>query len=64
MKKLKNLYLWQTKVTDAGVARLKKALPQVEIVRGLELPKEEKKPEVKKDAAKPKEAKKKDEKKK
>src|ERR1051326_579074 len=37
MKKLKNLYVWQTKVTDVGVAKLKKALPQVEIVRGFDL---------------------------
>jgi hypothetical protein len=44
MKKLKSLYLWQTKVTDAGVEKLKKELPQVEIVRGFDLdkPKEDK----------------------
>ena len=48
MKKLKKLYLWQTKVTDAGVAKLQKSLPQVEITRGLDLLKvEEKKPEPK-----------------
>jgi CubicO group peptidase (beta-lactamase class C family) len=39
LKKLKNLYLWQTKVTDTGVAELKKALPHLEIVRGLDLDK-------------------------
>jgi len=56
MKKLKDVYLWQTKVTDTGVAKLKKALPQVEIVRGFDLdkPKEEKKPEPpKKEEKKP-----------
>jgi hypothetical protein len=44
MKKLKSLYLWQTKVTDSGVEKLKKELPQVEIVRGFDLdkPKEDK----------------------
>jgi hypothetical protein len=48
MNKLKHLYLWQTKVTDGGVARLQKALPQLDIVRGLDLSKvEEKKPEPK-----------------
>ncbi len=48
LKKLKKLYLWQTKVTDAGVAKLQKALPQVEINRGQDLLKvEEKKPETK-----------------
>ena len=47
-KKLKKLYLWQTKVTDAGVAKLQKSLPQVEINRGQDLLKvEEKKPETK-----------------
>jgi hypothetical protein len=54
MKKLKSLFLWQTKVTDEGVATLKQALPQVEIVRGLDLdkPREEKKPETKKEEPK------------
>jgi hypothetical protein len=33
---LKNLLVWQTKVTDAGVARLKEALPNCNIVRGWE----------------------------
>jgi Leucine Rich repeat len=36
MKKLKNLYLWQTKVTPAGVEKLKKTLPQVNIVVGFD----------------------------
>lgn len=54
LKKLRKLYLWQTKVTDAGVATLKGAIPEIQIVRGVELPKpepkkeEEKKPEEKK----------------
>jgi Leucine-rich repeat (LRR) protein len=50
MKKLKNVYLWQTKVTDAGAAKLKKALPQLDIDRGLEAEKPPEKP-----AEKPKE---------
>lgn len=36
LKKLRSLYVWQTKVTDAGVTRLQKALPQTEVVRGLD----------------------------
>ena len=39
LKKLKSLYVWQTKVTDAGVEKLKKALPQLQIIRGIEEPK-------------------------
>lgn len=39
LKKLKSLYLWQTKVTDKGVEKLKKALPQLQIIRGIEEPK-------------------------
>ena len=31
---LKHLYVWQTKVTPAGVEKLKKALPQVDVVMG------------------------------
>jgi Leucine-rich repeat (LRR) protein len=61
MKKLKNLYLWQTKVTDAGAARLKKAIPQVDIDRGLEAEKPPEKPAEKpaqKPAEKPKDEKK------
>lgn len=47
LKKLRKVYLWQTKVTDAGVAALKGAIPEVQIIRGVELakPAEEKKPE-------------------
>jgi Leucine-rich repeat (LRR) protein len=47
LKKLKKIYLWQTKVTDAGVAGLKAALPEIQIIRGVDLvkPSEEKKPE-------------------
>jgi len=33
---LKDLYLWQTKVTEGGVGKLKKALPNLEIVTGWE----------------------------
>jgi mono/diheme cytochrome c family protein len=43
---LKHLYVWQTKVTDDGAAKLKKALPQVDIVMGWDAA-----PAVKKDAA-------------
>ena len=44
---LAHLYLWQTKVTDAGVTGMKTALPELQIIRGVELakPAEEKKPE-------------------
>ena len=35
LSKMKSLYVWQTKVTPAGVEKLKKALPQLEIVTGL-----------------------------
>lgn len=35
LKGLKKLYLWQTAVTDAGVAAIEKALPGIEINRGL-----------------------------
>jgi hypothetical protein len=66
MKKLKSLYLWETKVTDPGVEKLKKALPQLTVVRGVEAEKpkttseakpEEKKPPEKKDEKKPPEKK-------
>ena len=36
MSKLKKLYLWQTKVTKAGVADLQKALPQLDVNTGRE----------------------------
>ena len=32
LSKLKSLYLWQTKATEGGVGKLKKALPNLEIV--------------------------------
>ena len=54
LKKLRRVYLWQAAVTDAGVAALKAAIPEVQIVRAVELAKpaepkpEEKKPEEKK----------------
>ena len=34
LKNLKKLYVWQTPVTDAGVAKLKEALPTVTVVMG------------------------------
>ncbi|HIF31900.1 MAG: hypothetical protein ABGX22_28090 [Pirellulaceae bacterium] len=37
--KLKRLYVWQTDVTDSGVARLEKRLPELTIVRGVDLSK-------------------------
>jgi YHS domain-containing protein len=37
LKNLKRLYLWQTKVTDAGVKGLKKDVPAVVVNRGEEL---------------------------
>ena len=43
---LKHLYIWQTKATPDGVAKLKAALPQVDIVMGWDQA-----PVVKKDAA-------------
>ena len=45
---LKHLYVWQTKVTPEGVAKLKAALPQVDIVMGWDQA-----PAVKKDAVPP-----------
>lgn len=36
LKNLHTIYLWQTKVTPTGLAQLKKALPQVEIIGGLD----------------------------
>jgi len=49
LKNLRQLYLWQTDVTDDGVAKLKKALPELKIVRGIDLSKvvPVKKPELK-----------------
>jgi hypothetical protein len=34
LKKLKAIYLWMTKVTDAGVMKLQQALPMCKINRG------------------------------
>lgn len=51
LKNLKKLYVWQTEVTDDGVANLKEALPNLKIVKGVDLSKivivkkEEPKPE-------------------
>ena len=39
LKKLRRLYVWQTGVTDEGVAKLEKALPELKIVRGVDLSK-------------------------
>ena len=39
LKKLRQLYVWQTGVTDEGVAKLSKALPELRIVRGVDLSK-------------------------
>ena len=39
LKKLKSLYVWETGVTDEGVARLQAALPDLKIVRGVDLSK-------------------------
>lgn len=37
LKKLRRLYVWQTDVTDAGVKRLEQKLPNLKIVRGVDL---------------------------
>jgi hypothetical protein len=37
LSELRHLYVWQTKVTDAGVAALKKALPNVDVSMGWDL---------------------------
>jgi len=39
LTKLRKLYVWQTKVTDAGVDKLERALPQLKVVRGVDLSK-------------------------
>lgn len=36
LKNLKTLYLWQTKVTPQGLANLKKALPRLDVVGGID----------------------------
>jgi hypothetical protein len=33
LKNLKKLYVWQTQVTDEGIAKLKEALPDVTVVK-------------------------------
>ena len=51
LKNLQQLYVWQTKVTDEGIENLKKKLPSLTIVKGIDLSKiipvkkEEPKPE-------------------
>ena len=37
LKNLQRIYVWQTAVTDDGVARLAQALPNLKIVRGVDL---------------------------
>jgi hypothetical protein len=37
LKNLRRLYVWQTDVTDTGVARLEELLPDLKIVRGVDL---------------------------
>jgi len=41
LTKLKHLYVWQTKVTDAGAGKLKQAVPGVEVVMGFDQAAEE-----------------------
>jgi hypothetical protein len=53
LKKLKRLYVWQTAVTDDGVARLEKELPDLRIVRGVDLSKLPTYSEVESNAPKP-----------
>ena len=36
-RKLRKLYVWKTSVTDAGVGRLQQQLPQLKVVRGVDL---------------------------
>ena len=54
LKKLRKVYLWETPVTDAGAEQLKKALPDLTIIRGITLaqPAETKPEEPKKEEAK------------
>ena len=37
LKNLKRLYVWKTGVTDEGVARIEKALPNLKVIRGVDL---------------------------
>ena len=39
LRSLKQLFVWETGVTDLGVARLQRALPDLDIVRGVDLDK-------------------------
>ena len=39
LKNLKQLYVWQTEVTDAGVDKLKERLPNLKVIRGVDLSK-------------------------
>ena len=39
LKNLKQLYVWQTEVTDAGVDKLKETLPNLKVIRGVDLSK-------------------------
>jgi hypothetical protein len=36
LKNLRKLYLWQTRATEEGVARLQEAMPQLEVNMGIE----------------------------
>ena len=45
LKKLKKLYVWQTGVTQAGVDKLKSAVPGIYVNMGWQVPKQEDKPE-------------------
>ncbi|MBD2756950.1 c-type cytochrome domain-containing protein [Spirosoma validum] len=36
LKNLKTVYLWQTKVTEQGISELKKALPKLDVIGGLD----------------------------
>ena len=46
MKNLKNLYVWRTKVTEPGIAKLKKALPDLDVETGWDLAEVEKAKEI------------------
>ena len=39
LKRLRRLYVWQTGVTEAGIVRLEKALPDLTVIRGVDLSK-------------------------
>ncbi|MEX1096793.1 MAG: hypothetical protein WED34_12155 [Planctomycetales bacterium] len=44
LKKLKKVYVWETQVTETGADALKKALPEVAVIRGAALAPEPEKP--------------------